>query len=62
MRRVALYIAHRRPEAQWIHFRGAFGGIYGKLKTMGEKGDTGLQSFAETFHPKVDASIKKLLG
>ena len=38
------------------------GGVYGKLKTMGEKGDTGLQSYAETVRPKVESAIEKLVG
>ena len=37
-----------------------FGGINMKLRTMGEKGDTGLQSYAESIRAKVDADIQKL--
>ena len=39
-----------------------FGDVYNRIKTMGEKGDTGLQSFAEKIRPKVESAIAKLIG
>lgn len=38
-----------------------FGGVYIKLKKMGEKGDTGLQSFADSIRSKVNAEIQKIM-
>ena len=39
-----------------------FGGVYNRLKTMGENSDTNLQSFATSVRPMVEEAIKKVTG